>query len=96
VPTRTRRQILALRRDEPWYPAAAAGFEAIAAGRARRADRIAVTPMSYSRWDAAAQAHQAAEASQRNNQAARIFNSELSRASTAYHDDGRGRWPARL
>jgi proline iminopeptidase len=76
VQARTRPQILALRRDEPWYPAAAAGFEAIAAGRARRADRIAVTPMSYGRWDAAAQAHQAAEAGQRNNQAARIFNSD--------------------
>ena len=76
VPADTRRQIMALRQDEPWYPAAAAGFEAIVAGRARRADRIAVTPMAYSRWDAAAQAHQAAEAAQRNNQAARIFNSD--------------------
>ena len=76
VPTDTRRQILALRRHEPWYPAAATGFEAIAAGRARRADRIAVTPMNYSRWDAAARAHQAAEAGQRNNKAARIFNSD--------------------
>ncbi len=76
VPADTRRQILALRQDEPWYPAAAAGFEAIAAGRARRVDRIAVTPMGYSRWDATAQAHQAAEAGQRNNQAARIFNSD--------------------
>jgi proline iminopeptidase len=76
VPARTRRLILTLRRDEPWYPAAAAGFEAIAAGRPRSADRIAVTPMNYSRWDAAAQAHQAAEAGQRNNKAARIFNSD--------------------
>ena len=59
VPADTRRQILALRQDEPWYPAAAVGFEAIAAGRARKADRIAVTPMAYSRWDTAAQAHQA-------------------------------------
>jgi proline iminopeptidase len=46
-----RRRVLALRRDEPWYPAAAAGFEAITAGRARRADRIAVTPTNYGRWD---------------------------------------------
>jgi proline iminopeptidase len=76
VPTDTRRQILALRQDEPWYPAAVAGFEAIAAGRARKADRIAVTPMAYSRWDIAAQAHQATEADQRNNKAARIFNSD--------------------
>ena len=76
VPAGTRRQVLALRRDEPWYPAAAAGFEAIVAGRARRADRIAVSPMAYSRWDAVAHAHQAAEADQRNNQAARIFNSD--------------------
>ena len=70
-----RRRVLTLRRDEPWYPAAAAGFEAITAGRARRADRIAVTPTNYGRWDAEAQAHQAAEAGQRNNRAARIFNS---------------------
>ncbi len=76
VPTETRRQILALRRDEPWYPAAAAGFEAIAAGQARRADRIAVTPVNYSRWDATARTHQAAEVGQRNNKAARIFNSD--------------------
>ena len=76
VPTETRRQILALRRDEPWYPAAAAGFEAIAAGRPRSADRIAVTPMNYGRWNAAARANQAAEAGQRNNKAARIFNSD--------------------
>ncbi len=76
IPAGTRRQILAQRQDEPWYPAAAAGFEAIVAGRARRADRIAVTPMAYSRWDAAAQAHQAAEAAERNNPAARIFNSD--------------------
>ena len=31
--------------------------------------------MNYSRWDAAAQAHQAAEG-QRSNEAARIFNSD--------------------
>jgi proline iminopeptidase len=71
-----RRQALRRRRDEPWYPAAAAGFKAIAAGRARSVDRIAVTPMNYGRWDAAAQAHQATEAGQRNNGAARIFNSD--------------------
>ena len=32
--------------------------------------------MAYSRWDAVAHAHQAAEADQRNNQAARIFKSD--------------------
>ena len=31
--------------------------------------------MAYGRWDIAAQAHQATEADQRNNKAARIFNS---------------------
>ena len=72
----TRRRILGLRRDEPWYPAAAAAFEEIAAGRGQSSDWAAVIPMAYGRWDAAAQAHQAAEAGQRNDEAFQIFYSD--------------------
>jgi pimeloyl-ACP methyl ester carboxylesterase len=75
MPGEVRRQFLALRKDESWFAAASSAFEAIAAGTASRADRIAVTPMTYGRWDAAARAHQATEAGQRNGRAARIFNS---------------------
>jgi pimeloyl-ACP methyl ester carboxylesterase len=76
VPAETRRRILALRKDEPWYPTAAAAFEAIAAGRASTADWLAVAPVAYGRWDTAAQTHLAAEAGQRNDEAARIYNSD--------------------
>jgi pimeloyl-ACP methyl ester carboxylesterase len=77
IPVRAdaRRDKLALRTGEPWYPAAAAAYEAIAAGRGHSADWITLVPMFYGRWDAVAQAHQAAETRQRNKEAALIYNS---------------------
>jgi len=76
VSAESRRQLLELRKDEPWYPAAAAAFEKIAAGHGQSADWEAVSPMAYGRWDAAAQAHYAAEAEQTNGEGLEIFNSD--------------------
>ncbi|MFJ5213973.1 alpha/beta fold hydrolase [Streptomyces sp. NPDC088354] len=49
-----------LRRDEPWFPAAFAALEAIAAGRGGEDQWRAVAPFSYGRWDEPARAHHAA------------------------------------
>jgi proline iminopeptidase len=74
-PTETRREVVRLRADEPWFAAASLAFEKVAAGTATREDWAAVAPMAYGRWDAAAKAHQASEGVQRNGAAARVFNS---------------------
>ncbi|HEV7203707.1 MAG TPA: alpha/beta hydrolase [Jatrophihabitans sp.] len=55
-----RRAMVRLRRDETWYPEAAAAFERVQTGDARDADWHALTPFTYGRWDAAARAHDAA------------------------------------
>ncbi|MFE1440473.1 alpha/beta fold hydrolase [Streptomyces sp. NPDC058739] len=72
----TRRETALLRRDEPWFPEAFAALEEVMAGRATEASRQAVAPFRYGRWDETAQAHQAAEATQRNEQAAAVYGSE--------------------
>ncbi|GAA2996896.1 alpha/beta hydrolase [Streptosporangium longisporum] len=64
-----------LRRDEPWFAAAFAALEAMVAGDAA-GDRKAVDPFFYGRWDAAAQAHQAAQDGRRNAEAAVAFGAE--------------------
>lgn len=69
----TRREILALRKGEPWHEAAAAAFQEIAAGRGGESHWDAVAPMAYGRWDDVARAHLAAEVSQRNDAAAAIY-----------------------
>ncbi|GAB3151883.1 alpha/beta hydrolase [Amycolatopsis stemonae] len=71
-----RRLIMARRAGEPWFAAAAAAYEAIAARTATSADWAAVAPMYYGRWDDAARRHQAAEPGQRNGVAARAFNAD--------------------
>jgi pimeloyl-ACP methyl ester carboxylesterase/GNAT superfamily N-acetyltransferase len=65
-----RRQALAARAGEPWQPAAAAAMDAVFAGRAADEDWEALTPLAYGRWDAAAQAHAAADVRQRDEAAA--------------------------
>src|SRR5437660_5114471 len=52
--TETRRAIVALRADEPWFPHASAAFEKINAGQATDDDWAAIAPLKYGRWDAAA------------------------------------------
>lgn len=71
-----RREIVRLRRDEPWYPQAAAAFERIASGAGTGDDWAAMAPLVYGRWDAAAQADFAAEEQQINHDAARAFGAE--------------------
>jgi proline iminopeptidase len=73
-----RRQVLRLRQDEPWFAEAAASFERVAAsdGGGTEADWVAMAPFFYGRWDAAAQAHDAAEAKQTNEDAARAFGAD--------------------
>jgi proline iminopeptidase len=68
-----RRQVLARRKDEPWYQQVSAAFEAIQTGEG--ADWAALDPMSYARWDAEAQAQQALEDSLANYEALGVFNS---------------------
>lgn len=70
-----RRQVAELRRGEPWFPAAFAAFERIWSGQATATDWAAITPFLWGRWDAVSQAHVAAEASQRNADAAAAYYS---------------------
>lgn len=68
-----RREAVAARAGEPWYPAAMEAFDRAVAGTATDADWELLTPFTYGRWDAAAQAHAAAGARQSNDEAARIY-----------------------
>ncbi|MFC7640347.1 hypothetical protein ACFQX6_04440 [Streptosporangium lutulentum] len=65
-----------LRKDEPWFGPAIAALEAIVAGTATDDSWDAIDPFFYGRWDAAAQAHQAAQNGRRNDEAAAVFGSE--------------------
>ena len=71
-----RREIVELRRAEPWYADAAAAYERITSGRETEADWAAMAPFFYGRWDAAAQALDAAEREQTNEDAAAAFGAE--------------------
>ncbi|MEU0531151.1 alpha/beta fold hydrolase [Amycolatopsis tolypomycina] len=76
VPAAERRRIMARRAGAPWFDAAAAAYESIAAKTATSADWAAFAPFYYGRWDAAARQHQAGEPGQRNGAAARIYNAD--------------------
>jgi pimeloyl-ACP methyl ester carboxylesterase len=84
-----RRQVAELRRGEAWFPDAFAALERIGSGAAAAADWTAITPFTYGRWDALAQAHLAREASQMNADAAAVYyaagalDPEATRASLA-------------
>jgi proline iminopeptidase len=71
-----RQEIMQLRRNEPWFAAAAAAFERISADEEREDDWGAIAPFGYGRWDAAAQAHCAAQDDQINDEAAEEFNAD--------------------
>ena len=71
-----RREIALLRKDEPWFEAAFAALEAIVAGHATDDSWKAIEPFFHGRWDAAAQAHQAADDTQRNTEAVAAFGAE--------------------
>ena len=74
--TEMRRQIVSLRQREPWFKDAAAAFERIAAGGGAEEDWVALAPFFYGRWNAAAQAHDAAGEEQTNEEAAVAFAAE--------------------
>ncbi|GAA3576227.1 alpha/beta hydrolase [Kribbella ginsengisoli] len=65
-----------LREGEAWFASAYRALEAVSAGDHAAKNWAALAPFSYGRWDAAAQAHQAAEDAQRNVSAARIYGAE--------------------
>ncbi|MFE0131584.1 alpha/beta fold hydrolase [Streptomyces sp. NPDC059037] len=72
----TRRETALLRKDEPWFPEAFAALEAIVSGNATADSWQAIAPFSYGNWDAAAQAHQAAEAGQQNPAVTEAFGAD--------------------
>ena len=68
-----RQEIVDRRRPESWFGPASAAWDRIAAGHDDEADWAAIAPFSYGRWDAAAQAVQAADEEQVNREAAGHF-----------------------
>jgi proline iminopeptidase len=70
-----RREIVRLRRGELWFAAAAAAFERVPGGAGTEEDWAAMNPLFYGHWDAAAQAHSAAQ-HQQNEDAAGVFGAE--------------------
>ncbi|MFE1231136.1 alpha/beta fold hydrolase [Streptomyces sp. NPDC059442] len=71
-----RQEAARLREGEPWFPEAFAALEEIVAGRGTADSFGAIAPFWYGRWDAAAQAHRAAEDGQRNGEAAAVYGSD--------------------
>jgi pimeloyl-ACP methyl ester carboxylesterase len=71
-----RRAVALLRKDEPWFPAAFPALESLMAGTATDETRTAIDPFFYGRWDAAAQAHVAAQVGRRNEEAAAAYGDE--------------------
>jgi len=71
-----RHAIVDLRQGEPWHPAAAAAFERVAADLETEDDWELMAPLFHGRWDAAAQALEAAEEQQLNRDAAAAFGAE--------------------
>ncbi|PWR12353.1 alpha/beta hydrolase [Micromonospora acroterricola] len=71
-----REEVTRVRAGEPWYPEAVAALDSMVSGRATDDAWQAIAPFFYGRWDAVAQAHQAAEPGQRNQEAARMFGAD--------------------
>nr|BFD81159.1 alpha/beta hydrolase [Streptomyces sp. Xyl84] len=65
-----------LRADEPWYPQAYAALEDVVAGRATDVRWKAIAPFLHGRWDDAARALEAADAEEKNAEAAAVYGSE--------------------
>ncbi|MFH9980132.1 alpha/beta fold hydrolase [Streptomyces sp. NPDC017179] len=68
-----RRETARLREGEPWFAAAYAALEEITAGGATDAHWQAVARLRHGRWDAAARALDAADAEQKNGEAAATY-----------------------
>jgi proline iminopeptidase len=71
-----RRETAQLRKNEPWYPAAAAALTAIGTGKGTDGDWEALTPLRHGRWDAAAQRHHAEFSGRIAMAAADVFASD--------------------
>ncbi|MEV1239986.1 alpha/beta fold hydrolase [Nonomuraea sp. NPDC050022] len=71
-----RLEVARLRENEPWFATAFAALEAIMGGKATGDSWTAIDPFFYGRWDAAAQAHHAAQEGHRNDEAAAVFGAE--------------------
>ncbi|MEV6412002.1 alpha/beta hydrolase [Kribbella sp. NPDC051718] len=76
ISSETRLAQARLREGEAWFDTAYRALEAISAGDHAAENWAALAPFSYGRWDAAAQAHHAAEDAQRNDSAAAIYGIE--------------------
>jgi pimeloyl-ACP methyl ester carboxylesterase len=82
VTDQDRRQVAELRRGEPWFPDAFAAFERIWSGEPTDADWTAITPFTYGRWDATAQAHAAEGDRRRNAEAAAAYYADVDPQAT--------------
>lgn len=71
-----RRETVLPRRGEPWFPEAFAALEAVVEGRGTADSWQAIAPFSYGRWDAAAQAHHAADAARQKPEIMAAFGAE--------------------
>lgn len=71
VDDRLRREMVDLRRGEPWFVEAVAAYER---GADTDEDQRAIAPFFYGRWDTEARAHWAAGESQMSEDAARGFD----------------------
>lgn len=76
VPVDVRLATARLRRDEPWFPGAYAALEEIVAGRAAGEHWGAVAPFFHGRYDAVAQALDAADEEQKNGEAAAVYGAD--------------------
>ncbi|MEV6106694.1 alpha/beta hydrolase [Streptomyces sp. NPDC051940] len=70
-----RREVARLRAGEPWFPQAYAALEALQAGRVTPQALADLAPLRHGRWDGAARAVHAAEATERNDEGAAVYGS---------------------
>jgi proline iminopeptidase len=71
-----RREIVRAREAEPWFATAYTALAAVTSGSGGDDDWAAIAPFFYGRWDATAQAHNAAGDEQQNAEAARAFGAD--------------------
>ncbi|MFJ2744866.1 alpha/beta fold hydrolase [Streptomyces sp. NPDC087440] len=74
-----RREAVELRAGEPWFGRAREAFEVVFGGESSQPtddEFDAAQPLFYGRWDAAAQAHAAADVEQSNEAAGAVYASE--------------------
>jgi pimeloyl-ACP methyl ester carboxylesterase len=68
-----RRELVELRRGEPWFPEAYAAFQRIWSGEATEADWEAITPFVYGHWDDTVRADLAREEAEGNEEASMAY-----------------------